>query len=179
MQNETGLVLAPPQVGSAEQRSKVHEQHEHSEQVRVSKFRLQFADSRVFMGVMSESDPMQSSLPAALIEDLSKISWEKPWVCFCLDEPDRGGDLEQELQKEVNFSHLLYPYRQTVRAIAKREDTDDVLFWVPASDDMFAIVQLTWKQAEETDPALPQSAWYFSLEEFAEREMNASSSKDE
>jgi len=120
-------------------------------------------------------DPMPDSdsnpLPYTLIHELSEIQWCEPWWCVCLDEPGRAQDLEEELRKELCDTHVLYPHRLSVRAIAKREDRDDALFWLPHADQLLAIVHLTWKGDREMDARWPTTSLLNSLTDFVEWEM--------
>ena len=115
----------------------------------------------------SDSNP----LPHSLIHELSEIQWCEPWWCFCLDEPGLGQGYEKELRTELCDTHLLYPHRLSVRAIAKRVDCDDALFWLPHADQPLAIVHLTWKGDLETDEKWPRTFLLNSLPDFVEREM--------
>ena len=113
----------------------------------------------------SDSNP----LPHSLIQELSEIQWCEPWWCFCLDESELGKFYEEELQKELCDTHVLYPFRLSARAIAKREDRDDFLFWLPHADKIIAVVHLTWKH--EADARWPQTSLLNSLTDFVEQEM--------
>lgn len=117
------------------------------------------------------TDAGKPQLPRRLAHELSQVQWLEPWWCFCLDEPEFGRELEQELRKELRDIHLLYPYRASARAIAKREDRDDVLFWLPRGDQAMAIVHLIWKGDRETDESWPRTRLLNSLAEFVEREL--------
>ncbi|MEM7634499.1 MAG: hypothetical protein AAF299_08060, partial [Pseudomonadota bacterium] len=64
----------------------------------------------------------------------------------------------------------LYPFAQTAVAVARRQDCDDVLFWVPATDFEFAVVHLTYSNRPETNPVWPMTGTYKSLSDFVESE---------
>ena len=117
------------------------------------------------------TDAGKPQLPRLLVDELSQVQWLEPWWCFCLDEPEFGQAFEQELRKELRDTHLLYPYRASARAIAKREDRADFLFWLPHGDQAMAIVHLTWKGDRETDESWPRTRLLNSLAEFVEREL--------
>ncbi len=116
-------------------------------------------------------DTVSPPFPPALVRQLSEIEWLEPWWCFCLEDGEFGQSFEEELRKELSSQHTLYPYRQSARAIAKREDRDDFLFWLPQADQMFAIVHLTFKGGLETDPNWPSTSMLNSLAEFVELEL--------
>ena len=106
------------------------------------------------------------SLPDKLLSELNNINWLEPWVCICKESPDEGKALEEELQKELSDNHVLYPHRLIARAIARREDCDDVLFWMPDVEERFAIVHLTWNSHPEIDPVFPETTFHNSLSDF-------------
>jgi hypothetical protein len=77
------------------------------------------------------------------------IAFVKPWV-----EVGKFGDnLVKELHRECSIDHPLH--NKTVRAIAQRTDTDDVLFTIEGGDPPYAVVHLTWSGNEEIDPSCP------------------------
>jgi hypothetical protein len=117
------------------------------------------------------SDAEDAPLPNGLLSDLSEVHWLEPWWCFCLDKPELGRWYEDELRRELGDTHALYPHRAGARAIAKREDCDDVLFWLPQGDGALAVVHLTWKGATETQATWPRASMLTSLSDFIERNM--------
>lgn len=88
---------------------------------------------------------------AALIE---------PWVAV-----DESGPFETQLRREHGPGHRLEGL--VVRAIARRLDTDDVLFRI--EDGRVAEVHLTWRQTRETDAVWPHSRIFASFGEWAAR----------
>ena len=82
-----------------------------------------------------------------------------------------GAAFEQELQDELSPAHRLYPHRTGARAIAKREDCDDVLFWLPQAAQNFALVHLTWKGQRETNERYPRTSFLNILADFVAHEM--------
>lgn len=78
------------------------------------------------------------------------------WVSLSGDAADK---LEVELHRELPVSHQLHGWR--LRAIARREHRDDVLFRAAAGDG------LTW--STEGDPAWPWTVSYENLGDFCER----------
>ena len=92
--------------------------------------------------------------------ELSEL--KPPWVAI---EGDSSG-LLSELRKEVTRGHVLFG-KTNIRAIAKREDRDDVLF---ALDDVLAVVHLTWAGRQE-NPQWPHTSLYGSWAEFISERM--------
>ena len=111
-------------------------------------------------------------LPADLIEQLRQMVWAAPWRCHGLEGPAEGLDLDGELLREMPDQHVLFPYRHEVRAIARRDDCDDVLYWVPSAEMPFAVVHLTW-QPNEIPPEIPATVLYESLAAFAKSEIES------
>ena len=117
-------------------------------------------------------DTDRNPLPPAIARELAQIDWLEPWWCFCLEQPDLCSAFESELRKELCDTHVLHPHGRGAAAIAKREDRDDFLFWLPRDNPSWAIVHLTFKGTRETDPRWPRCSWLQSLTEFVEKEMN-------
>ena len=89
------------------------------------------------------------SIPAELREAV----WPAPWAAT--DAP-----LHEELARETSARHPLAGRRAV--AIARRADTDDVLFWLPDGPRLLAAVHLTWRR--ETDPEWPFTTLFDSVE---------------
>ena len=117
------------------------------------------------------SNKAESSFPSYLVAELRAVQWLEPWWCFCLGDSTIGWKLDEELRAELGKAHKLFPHRRVARAIAKRDDRDDVLFWLPKADKPFAVVHLTWAQHLEADPMWPKSSLFNSLMDFVEREL--------
>jgi hypothetical protein len=62
-----------------------------------------------------------------------------------------GGNLEEELRREVPPGHALHGV--LVRAVARRDDEDTVLFVTTREDAPLALVHLTYRA--EADPRWP------------------------
>ena len=68
--------------------------------------------------------------------------------------------LEKELKREVSSEHALFPHE--VVAVARRNDMDDVLFWI-SKLNCYAIVHLTWNV--EDSPYFPKTSMFYSSDE--------------
>ena len=78
---------------------------------------------------------------------------------------ESAAKLEAELRRELPAAHQLHG--RPVRAVARRQDRDDVLFRPAGEDGPVFCVHLTW--AIESDPRWPATATYANLDEFLER----------
>ena len=72
------------------------------------------------------------------------------WVSI---DPDESVRFEDEYAAEIAKGHPLYGV--PARAIAKREDCDDVLFQLLRHLCEYAVVHLTWSGKEEAPPDWP------------------------
>jgi hypothetical protein len=68
---------------------------------------------------------------------------------------------------EICQRHALHG--ESVRLIARRADTDDVLFAL--DDDRVAEVHLRWRQGTEPDPRWPDTRIFASLDQWARESM--------
>jgi hypothetical protein len=89
----------------------------------------------------------------------------EPWTSVGL----HGEQCERELALECGPRHSLHGRK--MRAIATRQDCDDVLF--VSTDDPFivAVVHLTYANKPEPDPRWPGTAFFASLDDWLERGM--------
>ena len=76
-----------------------------------------------------------------------------------------AANLEAELHRELPKGHQLCG--RQLRAIARRQDQDDVLFRSATDDGSLFCVHLTW--SKERDPQWPWTVRYASLDDFRER----------
>ena len=90
------------------------------------------------------------------------IDFLEPWVALTDAQRSR---FEEELRRELTPGHVLAG--AAFRAIARRQDCDDVLFELVG--DGVAVVHLTWSR--ETDARWPRTERFASLAEWAERRM--------
>ena len=93
-------------------------------------------------------------------DDFTNLQWLEPW------RPTAAG-LEAELEKEVGPAHPLFG-RQAI-SVGRRDDRDDVLFFLPDNPYPLAVVHLTWAAIRENSPEWPHTTFYSSLDEWAER----------
>lgn len=86
-----------------------------------------------------------------------------PWeaVETPLSQPAPG-----RLADEIAPGHVLEGKR--VRMIARRVDTDDVLYEVMTEPPSFAVVHLTWSDRRQTNPQFPWTTLYDSMDRFRE-----------
>lgn len=100
----------------------------------------------------------RAPLPPALRD----VAWPSPWVAT-------DAALEHELAREMGPGHPLADRRAV--AIARRHDTDDVLFWLPDGPALLAEVHLTWRK--ETDARWPWTVLFESIEEWSAHDRDA------
>ena len=86
------------------------------------------------------------------------VDFREPWVDFVADA--HRTRFEEELGRETAPSHVLSGAE--VRAVARREDRDDVLFSL--TDGRWAIVHLTWSGRRETEPHWPRTQLFETWE---------------
>ena len=97
------------------------------------------------------------------LEDLANIEWLEPWS-------PRSAGLEIELEKEIGNGHPLHG--KEAIAVGRRNDQDDVLFFLPNNSQPLAVVHLTWKGSTEQSPEWPRTKFYSSLEDWIQHRMN-------
>jgi hypothetical protein len=66
--------------------------------------------------------------------------------------------LAAELQRELSEGHILFGV--PVVAVARRTDSDDVLFVTAAASNPLAVVHLTWTGESEPAPHWPRTTLY-------------------
>ena len=94
------------------------------------------------------------------MSDIASDKWLKPWGP--VPEEDRQG-LEYELRTELQPGHALYG--RTAKAVARRQDNDDVLFAIESPNE-FAVVHLDWCLHPEPIPEFPWTNRFASFDEF-------------
>ena len=91
----------------------------------------------------------------------NRIELLEPWF-----ECPRG--LENQLQKELSEAHVLFGVEAV--AVARRQENDDVLFYLPKHEIPFSVVHLTW-DGRQKNPQFPHAEFFVSFEDFAENRM--------
>jgi len=87
----------------------------------------------------------------------SQIQWRVPWGPV---PPEHDARTVAELHREMPASHVLFG--RSVQTVGRRQDCDDVLFYLGDSAPQFAVVHLTY--ARETGPEWPSTTLFDSLE---------------
>ncbi len=96
-----------------------------------------------------------SEIPDAL----ERLRWLEPWHSV-----PATSELEEELAREVGPMHVLAGRRAV--AVGRRQDNDDVLFFLPDGPEPLAVVHLTWAGRQERVPNCPRTRFYRSVEAF-------------
>jgi hypothetical protein len=94
------------------------------------------------------------------------FSFLEPWTHV----RQYASNLEKELHKETTQGHPLYARK--VSAIARRNDSDDVLFEVDSPDFRFAVVHLTCTGESEHDPRWPGTELFATFEDWIKNRMD-------
>jgi hypothetical protein len=94
-----------------------------------------------------------------------EIEWLAPW--YAIEDPGVHAGLERQLRVEMSERHVLAG--ESVRLLARREDTDDALFALTGG--RVAEVHMTWRQSAEPDPRWPATAIFDSLQGWARARM--------
>jgi hypothetical protein len=94
------------------------------------------------------------------LNDLTNLRWLEPWY-------STSPGLESELEKEISSAHPLFGHKAV--SVGRRGDCDDVLFFLPDNSFPLAVVHLTWTGERETNPELPQTTFYSSLDDWIDR----------
>jgi hypothetical protein len=77
--------------------------------------------------------------------------------------------LQEELASELGARHPLKG--RDLRAIAVRQECDDVLFVSADDPKVVAVVHLTYTNRPEADPRWPETTMFASIEDWMERGM--------
>lgn len=109
------------------------------------------------------ASPSSAHMPRPpLPPELQRVEWLAPWRAT-------EETLEDELGREVGTGHPLAG--RPAHAVARRSDTDDVLFWLPAGPALLALVHLTWQGRRERDPRWPATELFASVDEWVMKVM--------
>jgi hypothetical protein len=90
------------------------------------------------------------------------MTWLEPWYSI-LDNADQIAGMERQLHAEVPAGHALHSL--PVRALARRQDCDDVLFGIEDGTGRVAVVHLTWSSGLQP-PDYPRTTIFLSLDEW-------------
>ncbi len=94
------------------------------------------------------------------LDDVAAVHWLDPWRAVV-------PGLEVELRNEVSAGHALFG--QKAISVARRFDSDDVLFLLLEHPEPLAVVHLSWTGRPEPNRAWPHTTFYESIEDFAGR----------
>ena len=94
--------------------------------------------------------------------DPSQIQWRVPWQPL---SPEQDGTTVAELHREMCPGHALFG--RTVQAVGRRQDCDDVLFYLGEAVPHFAVVHLTY--ARETRAEWPRTSLFDTLSAWIEQ----------
>jgi hypothetical protein len=90
------------------------------------------------------------------------IQWRVPWQPL---PSEHDSATVAELQREMCSGHVLFG--RTVQAIGRRQDCDDVPFYLGETAPQFAVVHLTY--ARETRPEWPSTSLFDTLDAWIEQ----------
>ena len=91
-----------------------------------------------------------------------QIEYLEPWIV-----PGQYADnLVKELEREVTEGHALW--KVGTRAIARRSDSDDVLFEIKSDQGKYAVVDLTWSGEPEPDTRWPNTRVFATIESWTD-----------
>lgn len=85
--------------------------------------------------------------------------WLEPWHQIA---GEHVVAIERELRRELAEGHALYGL--PVRALARRQDCDDVLFAIEDGSGRVAVVHLTWISAPPERALWPSTTFFASLD---------------
>jgi hypothetical protein len=91
----------------------------------------------------------------------------KPWLPAGAQAPQ----LQRELAAELGPTHCLTG--RDMRAVAVRQDCDDVLFVSTDEPPLVAVVHLTYANRPEPDPRWPETTLFDSMQDWIELGMKA------
>ena len=116
---------------------------------------LQNGDGEEHASTNGVSKPQRPTL-----DDLAAMQLLDPWYRAV-------PGLEKELGNELSAGHPLYG-RKAI-SVARRQDSDDVLFLLLDHPSPLAVVHLTWTGRPERTSNWPQTTFYSSLRDWVER----------
>jgi hypothetical protein len=92
--------------------------------------------------------------------------FKQPWVAV---GPEEAAKLEKELSLELSLVHHLSLVDR--RAVARRVDTDDVLFEINPHLCECVVVHLTWSGRAEMESGFPQAELFATFSDFVQERM--------
>jgi hypothetical protein len=95
------------------------------------------------------------------------MEYLEPW----LPAGAQAAQLEKELHAELGPHHILKG--RDLRAVARCQDCDDVLFVSADEPTTIAVVHLTYANRPEQDPLYPETTIFDSMDDWLERGMKA------
>ena len=102
-------------------------------------------------------------IPSQIIVQLDRVQWPEGWCPLYPNDPAAGLLLERQLARELGDAHALYPVRHAITCLARREDNDDVLYWIEGATRPFALVHLTWDPGPGPKPSFPWTVCFETL----------------
>jgi hypothetical protein len=90
------------------------------------------------------------------------MEWLAPWFDIVDFGPNCAATFEQVLHGEVAPGHVLHGL--PMKAIAKRDSSDDVLFQLVDGSNRVAMVHLTWTKSPPERPPWPVAQIFESRE---------------
>lgn len=91
------------------------------------------------------------------------LVWLEPW-----ESADDSADvLVRELRRELFEEHILFSV--PVVAVARRSNSDDVLFATTEQSKALAVVHLTWSGGTEPNPLWPHTTLYSDWQDWINR----------
>jgi hypothetical protein len=103
------------------------------------------------------------------IEQNAEFEWLIPW------RPAKNSDgaaLERELHRELALGHPLFGRTEGAKALAARQDCDDVLFQL-SGPPQFGVAHLTHVKTPPDKPPWPQTEIFEDMSGFVEGRMKA------
>ena len=104
-------------------------------------------------------------IPSQIIVQLDRVRWPHGWRLLHPVDPRVGQLLERQLLRELGEAHALHPVRHAITCLARREDNDDVLFWIEGAARPFALVHLCWDPAPGPNSLFPWTVCFATLSE--------------
>ena len=107
----------------------------------------------------------EGNLEEVLNNSIFGLKFLEPWIDM-IEFEESSEVFENELRKEIHEAHPLWA--KSFKAIAKRQDNDDVL--VELEDGQLAVVHLTWSGKSESD-IFPRTKTYLNKKDFWKRRL--------